>query len=307
VEAFTVVIPVYDEAETVQHATQALDRSLANYPQDQVYEIIAIDDGSTDGSGDILQGLTGEIKDLTVIRHARNRGYGAALKTGICQAKYDIIAITDADGTYPPEFLAHILAHIDEGADMAVGARTAPNAHIPLIRRPAKWFIRKLASHMTNTCIPDLNSGLRAMRKAVIFDCWRLLPDGFSFTTTITLAMLSNSYRVDYIPIDYYARGGKSKIKPIRDTINFVQLILRTIMYFAPLKIFLPFGSTIIAIAVLVGTLSRLVTGQVMDVVSIVLFFTGVQILIAGMLADFIDKRTYPGISQSHHAPKEER
>ena len=118
---------------------------------------------------------------------------------------------------------------------MVVGARLGAQAKIPLIRKPAKWFITRLASYLANFNIPDLNSGLRLMKKEIVQRFINILPAGFSFTTTITLAMLTNDYVVSYIAIDYHTRTGKSKIKPIRDTVKFIQLIVRTVMYFNPL------------------------------------------------------------------------
>jgi glycosyltransferase involved in cell wall biosynthesis len=290
--AYTIVVPVYNEAQSVGEALPALDAVLRAHLPDDAYEIVAVDDGSQDGSSEILGPLRRELPNLRVITHPENRGYGAALKTGIRHAHYDLILITDADGTYPPEHIPDLIAKMEAGYDMAVGARTTAEAHIPWVRRPAKWAIRSLASYLSGTPIPDLNSGLRAMRRDVVERFWALLPDGFSFTTTITLAMLSNSYAVAYLPIDYHRRGGRSKIKPVRDTLNFVQLVVRTSMYFNPLKVFLPLSGAFVVLGVLVGVLSRALTGRVMDVTSVVLVVTGVQILVTGMLADLIDKRT---------------
>src|SRR5690606_28317045 len=126
------------------------------------------------------------------------------------------------------------------GADMAIGARTGAEANIPLVRRPAKAFLRRLASFLAGTPIPDLNSGLRAFRREFVQAYRPILPEGFSFTTTITLAALTNHHRVDYVSIDIAARSGTSKIRPIRDTLGFLSLIVRTVLYFNPLKVFYP-------------------------------------------------------------------
>jgi glycosyltransferase involved in cell wall biosynthesis len=171
----------------------------------------------------------------------RNRGYGAGLKLGIRHAQYGYILITDADGTYPVEAIPKMLASAERHA-MVVGARTGTTVQIPLIRRPAKAFIRWLASYLSGQHIPDINSGLRLMRKDLVERYEHLLPDGFSFTTTITLASICNGYAVEYQSIDYHARLGESKIRA-RHAYDFTLLVLRVIVYFNPLKIFLPLGA----------------------------------------------------------------
>jgi glycosyltransferase involved in cell wall biosynthesis len=174
------------------------------------------------------------------------------LKTGFARAQHDVVVITDGDGTYPEAKIADLLARIDDGAEMAVGSRTGADVHIPLVRRPAKAFLRWLASYLAGTNIPDLNSGLRAMRRELVLRYRPILPDGFSFTTTITLASLTNDHRVDYVPIDYAKRSGRSKIRPIRDTLGFTQLIVRTVLYFNPLKVLYPVAGLVL-VALLVS------------------------------------------------------
>ena len=177
---------------------------------------------------------------VKVIRLPENMGYGAALKAGIAKSKYDLIVITDADGTYPANQIPVLVAQM-EGYDMVVGARTSDNVAIPLMRRPAKWVLGKLAGYLAGRPIPDLNSGLRVMRKDLIRRFLHLLPQGFSFTTTITLSALCSGSLVKYSEIDYHARIGQSKIRPFH-AFEFLLLIVRTIVYFNPLKIFLPLG-----------------------------------------------------------------
>jgi hypothetical protein len=175
--------------------------------------------------------------------------------------------------------------------DMVIGARTGENVAIPLVRRPAKWVINQLANYVAGEPIPDLNSGLRIFRLDAALRLFDILPDGFSFTTTITLAMLTNHYMVDYVPINYHARIGKSKIKPIQDTLNFVQLVFRIALYFAPLKIFLPFSGLLIGVAALWALFSRFVLGLLADVSTLVIAMTGIQIAMIGMLAELINRR----------------
>jgi glycosyltransferase involved in cell wall biosynthesis len=176
---------------------------------------------------------------VSVVRHDSNRGYGAALKTGLRHARYEWICITDADGTYPNERIGDLLAATD-GAHMVVGARTAPGAQDSWLRRWPRDLLRRYAAWVTRRRIDDLNSGLRVFRKDLAERFLHLLPDGFSFTTTITIALLMSYYTVRYIPIGYARRVGRSKIDPIGDTLRFLVLILRTGMYFAPLRTLVP-------------------------------------------------------------------
>lgn len=284
----TVIVPVFDEVSAAGRLAARLEsvRALCPFP----VEFVLVDDGSTDGSGEVLAGLPPE--RFRVIRHGRNRGYGASLKTGIRAARFPWIGMTDADETYPDERLAELFGlALAEDLDMVVGARTGASVRIPLLRRPPKFLLNKLANWLSGCEIPDLNSGLRVIRRSLVPPLFRVLPDGFSFTTTITLALLSNGQSVRFVPIDYHARAGTSKIRPIRDTLNFLQLICRTILWFNPLRVFIPLCLALIlgAFAVLLG--SRAMTGRAMDVTFAVLFMSGVIVLAIGLLADLIDKR----------------
>jgi glycosyltransferase involved in cell wall biosynthesis len=252
-----------------------------------VHEILVVDDGSDDDSGDQARSC-----GVRVLRHPENRGYGAALKTGIRHALYDTIAITDADGTYPNEQLPKLAQLLWESQyDMVVGSRTGDGVHIPLIRRPAKWVLGSLANYLAGTQIPDLNSGLRVFRKEVAEEFRQYLPSSFSFTTTLTLALLTNGYTVQYVPITYSKRVGQSKINPIKDTLNIVGLIVRTVMYFAPLRVLLPISAALLFLAFLVLIGSALFTPKIMDVTVIVITMTALQIAVVALVADLIEKR----------------
>ena len=175
---------------------------------------------------------------------------------------------------------------------MVVGARIGKkNVAIPILRRPAKWFIRRLASAVAGQPIPDLNSGLRVFRRKAALRFFSLLPNGFSFTTTLTLGMLSNDYLVQYVPIDYYRRVGRSKIRPVRDSLSFIGLVLRIALYFAPMKIFLSVSSVLLLLAACVASYSKLVAGQLADVTTLVIVMTAVQIAVLGLLAELINRR----------------
>lgn len=232
-QAVSVVIPAFNEvghiADQIRSVRQVMEKTGWQF------EIIVVDDGSSDGTGQraVAEGVR-------VLRHRRNCGYGAALKRGIDAASYDWIFITDADGTYPSEAIPDLFAEAD-GSEMVVGARIGQTVQIPRLRRPAKWFLNRLASYLAGQYLPDLNSGFRLMRKDLVAAYRYLLPSGFSFTTTITLAAVCNDHQVVYVPINYYARLGESKIRPLH-AYDFTLLVLRTIVFFNPLKVFIPMG-----------------------------------------------------------------
>jgi glycosyltransferase involved in cell wall biosynthesis len=281
----SVILPAYNEAEGIAGVLSELDAALKG--SGLAYEILVIDDGSTDDTATIAEQSAIEKR---VLRHGVNQGYGAALKTGLRAARGEWVVITDADGTYPNQRIPEFAVMMADW-DMVVGARTGDEVRVPLVRRPAKWALGVLANWLVETRIPDLNSGLRAFRRELALRFLPILPNGFSFTTTITLAMLSEGHRVTFVPIDYYVRKGRSKIRPLYDTLNFLQLIVRTVLYFNPLKVFLPLSLFFFVSGLAVGLVSKLVFGKLLDTTTIVLIVTGVQILMLGMLADLIDKR----------------
>ena len=273
--AVTVVIPAYNEAAHVAEQVRDVERVLRT--SGWSYEIVVVDDGSTDGTAE-----QADSTGVRVLRRRRNRGYGAALKLGIHLAKHPWILITDADGTYPVEAIPSLLAAAERNS-MVVGARNGKTVRVPFARRPAKAFLRWLASYLAGQELPDINSGLRLMRKDLVQRYQHLLPDGFSFTTTITLASACNGHPVEYIPIDYHARLGQSKIRP-RHAYDFTLLILRTIVFFNPLKVFIPLGTILT-----VGGLVKFVYDVTLDNLSesAVLLFLGALIVFAvGLLAD---------------------
>ena len=284
---FSVIVPCFNEQGGIAGTVAHLRDSLKNAGH---YELIIVNDGSTDSTAESLRKVQESDPLVRVIDHKRNRGYGAALKTGIRNSTSELIVITDADGTYPNHRIPE-LVDLMEDADMVVGARTADDVEYPLIRKIPKAFLRAYAIWIAQQDIPDINSGMRVFRRSLAERFFNILPDGFSFTTTITLAMLTNRYTVRYVPIGYSARIGKSQIKPIQDTLRFFQLILRTGMYFAPLRVFSP-----VLMATFLGFCASL--GYDVFVLNdltektLLLMILSINSTMFALLADMIDKRS---------------
>jgi glycosyltransferase involved in cell wall biosynthesis len=293
--AVSVVIPAYCEDGGVRAQVAAIQQVLDRHGM--AYEILVVDDGSPDQTG--AEALKAGAR---VLRHSRNRGYGAAIKTGIDAAQYDLIVISDADGTYPAEEIPALLRLL-ENADMAVGARVGKDVRIPLIRRPGKVLLGWLATHVAGQAIPDLNSGLRAFRRDCVKQYFPILSNRFSFTTTSTLALLADDYTVVYHPINYHKRVGKSKITPVH-FLDFVILVVRMAMLFQPLRIFVPLAVGFGVLGVLkviydiasfslrTGTFDwSLLYQPVLSTSAILLLLVGLQVLFFAMLADGIIRR----------------
>jgi polyisoprenyl-phosphate glycosyltransferase len=287
----SVVLPVHNEAEhlgqEIERIRSALDRSRYRY------EIILVDDGSTDGSLEVARSLEG----IRLIECAVNRGSGHARRVGTRAARGDVVVWTDVDMTYPNGQIPELVDALD-GDDQVVGARRTEEGTHKLLRVPAKFLIRKLASYLVKTPIPDLNSGFRAFRRRVALQFLHLLPHGFSCVTTITLAFLANGYSVRYMPIDYAPRAGESKFHWWRDTKKYALQVVRMVMTYNPLAVFMPVGLLLLLFAT--GKLGfdwwtrdfRLSSN------TLLLFFAGFNIVITGLLADLVARVNAPSEEQ---------
>lgn len=283
--SISIIIPVKDEREAIAETLHALVKVFD--ARGGEYEIIAVDDGSTDGSAEIIAQAGPHVR---LIRHEENRGYGAALKSGFAIAQYDYLAFLDADGSYPPADFALLFPHISE-VDMVVGERRDYDRHSSIARRHGKAAVLvPLAQYLTGRQIPDLNSGMRIVKKSLVERYWPLLPDGFSLTTTLTMSFLCSGRNVLWVPIHFAQRKGKSKISPMRDMTSFVILIFRTVTYFRPLRVYLPLSFLLVIASVAIVLISKIVTHQVMDVAALFLFIAGLQLLLIGVLGDLIMK-----------------
>jgi glycosyltransferase involved in cell wall biosynthesis len=239
----SVVIPALNEEAAIADTVRRIRASLED--EGVVHEIMVVNDGSTDETANIARSC-----GAVVIDHPAPGGYGLALKSGILSSKYDLIAITDADGTYPCERLVDLYRLVaGDGFDMAIGARTGKEYRGTFMKMPARRVFLWLSEYATGRKIDDINSGLRVFRKDIVLRYMATISDGFSFTTTITLAAMLNGYFVKYIPIAYHKRVGKSHVRYLRDTLRSLQIIIENILYYNPLKLFLLMASTLVGLA----------------------------------------------------------
>jgi len=271
---YSLIIPVYNEAQSINDVLTKTLTLFKEQVRHNAYEIIVVDDGSTDTSGEIITAIND--KHIAYIRHPERRGVGAARSTGVIRARGERILFIDADMTYDPYDLLGIIEKLD-AHDMVIGSRTKEKGTLPLLRASIKGLYCILASILTKKRIPDLNSGMRGMSRTKALEFLPLLPTGHSWVSTITLCFLASGYTVSFLPIPYQKRRGKSSFNILSDTYSLFLTILKTIVYFYPLRVIMP-----MSIAFFIGGISFLIrdfiqrdiadTTLVLIVVSILLF-----------------------------------
>ncbi len=229
--AISILIPAFNEDACIQETIHEV-RSVMD-ATGFCYELIVIDDGSSDDTA-----AQARAAGVEVVSHPANGGYGLSLKTGIRHARYDWCAILDADATYPVRQLPELLSYIP-AFDMVVGARTGKVYQGSFFKRTGRAFLTLAVEYVVGLRIPDVNSGMRVFRKEIALAHTRRISAGFSFTTTITLAMLLEHHFVRYVPIEYYPRVGQSKVRFSTDILRMLQIVSSAMLYYNPLKLFL--------------------------------------------------------------------
>ncbi len=287
----SVVLPVYNEAEAVGDVVRQTIRTLS--ATGLSFEVVAVNDGSSDSSEEILLGLQKEYPEcLRLVSHVYNKGNGAALRTGIRLAKGDIVVFMDSDGQHDAEEMPKLLEKIPT-YDLVVGARTHEYTgkwHRNLGNGFFNWF----ASWLTQFPILDLTSGFRAMRREAVLHFLPLFPSRFSTEITVTLAFLKAGYSVAYVPVRVHPRTqGKSKINPLKDGRKFFLIILRMIMLYDPLRIFLPVSNFLLFLGLAAMAAGIWAAGRlVVPGSSVVLFIAGVLAMLLGLVSSQISNAT---------------
>lgn len=280
--SLSIIIPAYNEEGSIYQTIERV-RVLAQ-KQSWNVEIIVVNDGSKDDTGKIAS-QSGAI----IINHPINGGYGLSLQHGIKEATHQFIAIIDADGTYPVEELPRLVEMVTEdGYDMAIGTRSGAEYRKGIWKYPARIIFRWLAEYVAGQKIPDINSGLRVIKRDKLLQHYERTCLGFSFTTSITLIFMLKGYFVGYTPVSYASRIGKSKIKHFRDSLRTAQIMISVIAYHNPLKLFL-----LIAILNFVFSLVFIIPGIILNIFLIKIiggiFFGSIPAILAlGCLAELI-------------------
>lgn len=274
---FSIIIPVYNEEAIVAQSIEDLKLFL-NF-REYESEIIVINDGSTDKTKEIA----GKIEGIRVINHPYNKGYGASLKTGARNTQYEWILFYDSDGQFNPRYISELLKYAEE-YEMVVGARQGANT-TPLIRKPGKKVLQWVAEYLVEKKIPDLNCGFRLIKKEKLLQFSHILPNGFSLTTTITLAFFKEGLDIKYIPVEMKKRVGRSSVRSKDAATTFI-LICRVILLFSPLKIFLPISGFLFVSGGLFA-FHDILYANITDT-TLLLFLSAIMIFFFGLLADQI-------------------
>ena len=278
--ALSIVIPAKNEAATIADVVAS---ARSEYPE---AEIIVVDDGSTDATADLA-----EAAGASVVRHPESLGNGAAVKSGARAATGEILALMDGDGQHDPRELGKLLAKLDEGYQMAIGARDT-GSHASVGRWVANGLYNEIASRLTGSRIVDLTSGFRAVRASMFNQFLYLLPNGFSYPTTITMAFLRSGYPVCFEPITAAERSGKSHIRPIRDGIRFLVIIFKIATLYSPLKIFLPVSALFFVTGLGYYVYTYFTQGRFTNM-SMLVISASVIIFLIGLISEQITALTY--------------
>jgi len=280
---FSIVIPAYNEEVSIADLISSLAQS---YPE---AEILVIDDKSTDRTPELaLQA------GARVIQHKYNMGNGAGIKTGARHAKGEVVVFMDADGQHDSADISRLLQRIDEGYDLVIGAR-ASDTQASKSRWLGNKLLSKFASLMTGRPIPDLTSGFRAVRASTFKEFIHLLPNGFSYPTTSTMAYMRSGYQVSFIPIRAGQRKGKSKISLVRDGIRFLVVIMKITTLFSPMRFFFPASVFFFLSGLLRYIYFYWTTGNFSEMAGI-MFITAILVFLIGLISEQITALHY-GIS----------
>ena len=281
----SIIIPAKNEARSLE---TLLPEIKSSYPES---EIIIVNDGSTDNTVEICKE-----NGVIVISHPYNIGNGAAIKTGARAANSDILVFMDADGQHAPKDIKRLLEKIHQGYDMVVGARQT-DTHASFLRRIANAIYNRMASIMTGFKIDDLTSGFRAVRARHFKKFLYLLPNGFSYPTTSTMAFFRSGLTVAYVPIRAGQREGKSHINLLKDGMRFFVIILKVGALFSPMRLFLPVSLLLFFTGLSYYGLTYLTEGRFTNMGNL-LFSSSLIIFMMGLLSEQISSLHYKHIEE---------
>ena len=274
---FTIVVPAYNEQEPI---SQVLEDLVSRYADSA--EIIVVDDGSTDNT----EATVKRFPQVQLVSHKRNFGYGAALKSGILSAETELVCLFDGDGQHNPDDVQRLL-DVSGDADLVVASRGA-SAYRRLLRAPGKLVLQLLANFLVGRRIPDLNSGLRVLRREMMLRYLHLLPNGFSASTTMTMIALSQDYEVRYVSVSAARRKGRSQVRQVRDGLGTIMLILRMLLLFRPMKFFTPLSALLVLGGSVYGFYKLAQTGFGLSVGSLLIILLGIISFLFGLICDQI-------------------
>jgi len=278
--ALSIVIPTKNEAAAIGEVVSVARSKYAEA------EIIVVDDGSDDATAEVA-----EAAGAIVISHPESLGNGAAVKSGARAANGEILALMDGDGQHDPGELDRLLEKLEQGYDMAVGARHS-GSHANVGRLFANGLYNELASLISGRRIPDLTSGFRVVRTSLFRKFLYLLPNGFSYPTTITMAFLRSGFPVCFEPVEVADRSGKSHIRPIRDGVRFLVIIFKIATLYSPLKVFLPISAAFFATGLSYYAYTYFTSGRLTNM-SVLVFSAAVIVFLIGLISEQITALTY--------------
>ncbi|MCK4800959.1 MAG: glycosyltransferase family 2 protein, partial [Anaerolineales bacterium] len=280
----SVIVPAYNEEQSIQTVVDNIHRVLLQ--ENQAYEVIVVNDGSHDETGDLARAA-----GARVLEHAYNIGNGAAVKTGIRAAKGKLIVLMDGDGQHDPEVIPQMINLLNV-YDMVVGARSRDSA-TDFQRDLGNYIYNWLASYVCNRKIEDLTSGFRAVKAAIAREFLHLIPNTFSYPSTLTLAVARSGYQFEYYPIIVSKRKGKSKINLFRDGLRFVVIIFKVTTLFSPLKIFIPASMTLFSLGFGYGMYKVLILGSRYGPTSALLMTMSGLVFLIGLISEQLTQIRY--------------
>ena len=281
----SIVIPARNEGESLRRLLPRIRTACGNI------EVIVVDDGSTDDTADTAREL-----GATVVSHPYNMGNGAAVKSGLRASSAEFTVLMDADGQHDPAEIQLLLDKLADGYEMVVGAR-GWSSQASMLRGFANAFYRRLAGWIVNKPVPDLTSGFRVMRTDRVKEFLFLLPNGFSYPTTVTMAFFRSGYPVAFVPITAHKRAGKSHIRLMRDGLRFLLIIFKVGTLYSPFKVFFPFSAAFAAVGISYYAYTFIDQGRFTNM-SALLIITSILVFLIGLVSEQIASLIYSRVGR---------